>query len=548
MPIVGTVSSLSSRPLGGFGGGLAGGASGGSAEMAISKSGGGNAQQLNNGDVLTVTVTTEGIADGTTLYYVIVPVNGTVVASDFTSNSLTGTFTVTNNTGSFTLTVASDSPEWTIETFVVQVRQNSVTGTQIGTTTNVNIQSASATIGTSSTNINEGSTVTFTINTTNIANGTNLYCTINGVSSSDFTSGGLQETVTIQSNSASFTRTAANDTTTEGTETFNVSVRRDSYTGTILDTTDTITINDTSQTYTGSTVTFTNPGHTAYSVPSQASSVTVKCWGAGGTGSGECNSTSGGGGGYNQGSWSLAGQYGIINVRVGANGQGSPQGQAGYGAGRGGEYSYILSGGRYMVAGGGGGAGQAGYGGGGAGNGCGNDGSGVNVSGTGQGNVNVTFQVNQSAGASNNIHFAGHTFASNNTGSHTKSIQANTNHSVSTSGSCDDRWLQVQSGGSRLGLDDCNPGGDGDYNDLTVTANNGSFSNASGGSATYRVNSGGGNSKGTGGCTNSAGQAGAGPQPGNNGSSWNSGNNLQCGGAGGGTGGSVSNRGGGGGE
>ena len=74
-----------------------------------------------------------------------------------------------------------------------------------------------------------------------------------------------------------------------------------------------------------------------------------------------------------------------ISVFVGSTGEGSPTGQAGYGAGRGGQRSEITFNGLSAIVGGGGGAGQNGQGGGGGGTGGGGAGTGPNtgqVSGT----------------------------------------------------------------------------------------------------------------------------------------------------------------------
>ena len=68
-----------------------------------------------------------------------------------------------------------------------------------------------------------------------------------------------------------------------------------------------------------------------------------------------------------------------ISVFVGATGQGSPQGQAGYGAGRGGQRSEITFNGLSAIVGGGGGAGQNGQGGGGGSTGAGGAGTGPNT-------------------------------------------------------------------------------------------------------------------------------------------------------------------------
>ena len=109
---------------------------------------------------------------------------------------------------------------------------------------------------------------------------------------------------------------------------------------------------------------------------------------------------------------------------------------------------------------------------------------------------NINFVVNQSAGCSNEVVFAGHTFPSRRTGNHSVPITANTDYNVTASGSCGQSWLQIQSGGTRLGLDDSKPGGDNDYNDLTVSASEGKFNNANRTTANYRWT--GGTSGGTG--------------------------------------------------
>jgi hypothetical protein len=68
--------------------------------------------------------------------------------------------------------------------------------------------------------VNEGGTITYTVTTTNVANGTTLYWTNYGTSTSaDFTSNSNTGSITINNNTASFTRTLVNDQTTEGSET-----------------------------------------------------------------------------------------------------------------------------------------------------------------------------------------------------------------------------------------------------------------------------------------------------------------------------------------
>ena len=114
-----------------------------------------------------------------------------------------------------------------------------------------------------------------------------------------------------------------------------------------------------------------------------ASSVEFHLWGAGGQGVGECptGSFSGGSGGYATGTITIPENNTTdLEVFVGATGLGSPVGQSGYGAGRGGQRSELKFGTTEIYVGGGGGAGQNGQGGfgGGAGR-SGGGGSGPNT-------------------------------------------------------------------------------------------------------------------------------------------------------------------------
>lgn len=107
-------------------------------------------------------------------------------------------------------------------------------------------------ISASSTNVNEGSSVTFTVITQNVSSGTILYWTTSTqtgtINSSDFNDGSTSGSFTINNNSGSITRTLSNDTTTEGTESFQLQVRTGSTSGAVVATSPTVTINDTSLT------------------------------------------------------------------------------------------------------------------------------------------------------------------------------------------------------------------------------------------------------------------------------------------------------------
>jgi hypothetical protein len=112
-------------------------------------------------------------------------------------------------------------------------------------------------ISASTTSVNEGSGVTFTVTTTNVDGGTTLYWTTNQVSgtinTSDFNDSATSGSFTISGGSGTITRTLSNDLTTEGSESFQLQIRTESTSGTIVATSPTITISDTSTavTYTG---------------------------------------------------------------------------------------------------------------------------------------------------------------------------------------------------------------------------------------------------------------------------------------------------------
>ena len=95
--------------------------------------------------------------------------------------------------------------------------------------------------------VDEGASLTFTVGGTNIVDGT-YYWTISSdyAGESDFST--INGTVSVSGNSGSFTVTPTADVTTEGSETFNVTLREGSITGTIFATSTSVTITDTSLT------------------------------------------------------------------------------------------------------------------------------------------------------------------------------------------------------------------------------------------------------------------------------------------------------------
>jgi alpha-tubulin suppressor-like RCC1 family protein len=112
------------------------------------------------------------------------------------------------------------------------------------------VASPTASFNTTPSSINEGSAGSFGITTTNFASGT-LYWTINHVTTNaaDFNNI-VSGSFSISASSGTFSVTPIADFTTEGAETFTVSIRTNSTSGTVIATSASVTVNDTSTTVT----------------------------------------------------------------------------------------------------------------------------------------------------------------------------------------------------------------------------------------------------------------------------------------------------------
>ena len=123
---------------------------------------------------------------------------------------------------------------------------NSNVQMRIGIPTPVVEAGAAATyaLSSSSASVNEGSSFTITLTTTNVTNGTTVPYTITGISSADIGGASLTGNFTVNSNTASTTFNVTADATTEGAETFVLTLNA-------LSTTQSVTINDTSTTPVG---------------------------------------------------------------------------------------------------------------------------------------------------------------------------------------------------------------------------------------------------------------------------------------------------------
>jgi hypothetical protein len=201
---------------------------------------------VNESNTIQYTVTTSKVTDGTTLYW---KTTGNTTNSDIVGGN-TGSITVTNNRAFINVTIAADANTDGPKTLGISLSTGSLSGPAVVNTASlivVNDTSLTPLLGFTSipSSINEGSAGTFNVNSS-LANGTTGYWTINHVTTSaaDFTASSGSFTVT--GGVGSFTITPLADVSTEGPETFTVSLRTGSISGTVEATSSSITINDTS--------------------------------------------------------------------------------------------------------------------------------------------------------------------------------------------------------------------------------------------------------------------------------------------------------------
>lgn len=203
------------------------------------------------GGSVVFTINTINVGAGATLYY---STSGSVSASDFSNNSLTGSFAIvgvgsTTGIATVTRTIANDFVAEGTETFQFVVRTGSTSGTIVATSSTISVANVTQTysLTSSSTTVNEGSSVTFTLTTIGVPNGTTFYYTTTGnVTGVDFTDNSLTGSFSVTNNTGSFTRTIKSDRFTEGLEQFQVQVRTTSTSGTVVATSEIININDSS--------------------------------------------------------------------------------------------------------------------------------------------------------------------------------------------------------------------------------------------------------------------------------------------------------------
>jgi hypothetical protein len=208
-----------------------------------------SAVTVTEGNSINFTINTTGIPNSTVLYFT----TSGISTADIPIQS--GSFTISNNTGTISLLPVNDFVIDDNESFTLQIRAGSITGSIIATSTPVIVKDRPYTISItpSTTSIVEStsgstSTLTFNISTTNVNNGTNLKAKITPISGnisvSDFNPSSFERSFTVTGSTISFSWVIVRDAETEGDERFALQILDSS--NNVIATSPTITILDRS--------------------------------------------------------------------------------------------------------------------------------------------------------------------------------------------------------------------------------------------------------------------------------------------------------------
>ena len=145
----------------------------------------------NEGDTVTFTITSTGVADSTVYW----TTSGTgITTTDFNDNALTGSASIVSGTASFSRTITADNLTEGTEIATFNLRTGSISG-PIVATSNVTINDTSITssdptytLSRSAATVEVGGNVTIFLTTTNVVTGTAIYYTVTGVTYSDINS------------------------------------------------------------------------------------------------------------------------------------------------------------------------------------------------------------------------------------------------------------------------------------------------------------------------------------------------------------------------
>ena len=172
-----------------------------------------NVLEVDEGQSFTITLTTENVANGTSVPYTITGIE----SEDIDGVSLTGNFVVNSNTASLTFPTTVDLTTEGDQNFVLTLDNGKAEiGIQINDTSTTD-QRPVYTLTKSADVINEGDTVTFTLSTKNVEDGLLGY-TITGIDEFDLSSGSITGNINLVSGAGSVSITLREDQLTEGTE------------------------------------------------------------------------------------------------------------------------------------------------------------------------------------------------------------------------------------------------------------------------------------------------------------------------------------------
>ena len=170
-------------------------------------------------------VTTTNVAAGTTVYWAIEGITGTLFGHDFVGE-VEGGFQLDSGGGyTWSVGIDDDAMSEPSEMFRLKLYSDASRTNQVAQSSIITILASDQPvygIGAAKSTYDEGETVYCAVTTTNVATGTTLYWKITGagVNEQDFI-GTLQGTGITNSNGQfTFSRVISNDTTTENTETF----------------------------------------------------------------------------------------------------------------------------------------------------------------------------------------------------------------------------------------------------------------------------------------------------------------------------------------
>ena len=177
-----------------------------------------------------------------------------IFASNFASNSLSGTARVVNGFANITLPTIPYALEGD-KTFVIKIRKDSTTGDVLATSPVLTFRDNSSFVSLTAnvSSVAEGNLVAFTLVTTNAVNGANLFYSVfpvtANVTAGDFTAN--TGTFTITNNAGTFALRANADVSlsNEDGETFRVQLRTTDSVGNVVFTTSNVVILDTYKTY-----------------------------------------------------------------------------------------------------------------------------------------------------------------------------------------------------------------------------------------------------------------------------------------------------------